>query len=50
MTGKLVCLFYNFSTFVLLSLSKNHVLMYSTGAWMLVTNSTAWNSFMDGKV
>lgn len=36
MTGKLVCLFYNFIRFVPLSLSENHVLMYSTGAWMLV--------------
>jgi len=50
MTGKSVCLFCNFFRFVPLSLSENHVLMYSTGAWMLVSNSIAWNSFMDEKV
>ena len=36
--------------FVHLSVSEYHVLMYRTGAWMLVSNSIAGNSLTDRKV
>ena len=36
--------------FVCLSLSEYHVLIYRTGAWMLVSNSVAGNSLTDRNV